>query len=103
MDRDEPYKKMMGRLTEEVVTLRKEIRQLKKTSTLFGESSTKLLPNLPLNSMEDLNKFDNELHKNAEMISQLVCLHRKFVNTIVGIVTFKGFQCLGLRFIKEKN
>ncbi|XP_037927402.1 uncharacterized protein LOC119661950 [Teleopsis dalmanni] len=64
--RDEKYSKLIFRLTEEIISLRAEIRLLRQSHI---QTTTKLdiLPKFPLETLEDFHDFEENLHSNEKM------------------------------------
>ncbi|XP_065370824.1 uncharacterized protein LOC135962849 [Calliphora vicina] len=73
-------KQQIGRLTEEVITVRNEVRQLK---LIYSEEiKTNLVPPLPLKTVKQLEELHKQIEENVDIVAQLkyvigVC-HSKF-------------------------
>lgn len=65
-------KQQMGRLTEEVITLRNEVRQLKLNYS--EDANTNLVPPLPVKTLEQLKELHQKMQENADVVGQLVCI-----------------------------
>lgn len=68
------HKKMVGKLTEEIITLRNEVRQLKSTkeSCILDDGEQHILPKFPLNTLDELLSFDDNLKSNELLVKQMV-------------------------------
>ncbi|XP_075158182.1 uncharacterized protein LOC142231460 [Haematobia irritans] len=76
IDMAENNKKLITSLTEEVVTLRNEIRHLKKQNLFYNSDENSLLTRTPFKTVVDLKGFDSELRTNPDLVSELkeICL-----------------------------
>lgn len=70
--REENSQKLIQMLTEEVIALRHEVRQLKSLSNTDAELN--LLPKLPFYSITELKEFDEKLMVDDSMKSQFVSI-----------------------------
>ncbi|XP_075166587.1 uncharacterized protein LOC142238746 [Haematobia irritans] len=82
----ETNKKLMETLTEEVIALRNEVRQLKMKSLLFDSETETLSSKLPFSSATDLEEFDEELKTDSDLNAELKRILMK-----VGGEEFKTF------------
>ncbi|XP_017473641.1 PREDICTED: uncharacterized protein LOC108364467 [Rhagoletis zephyria] len=72
---EESNKKIVTKLTEEIISLRKEVTQL-KARDLF-ETDSSLLPSLPFWELTTLKDFDEKLFLDDKMRAQLKCVVQK--------------------------
>lgn len=70
--REENTQKLIQLLTEEVVALRNEVRQLK--SVAFYDGDLNLLPQLPFHSIDLLREFDKKVLDDDNIKNQFVSL-----------------------------
>ncbi|XP_037826915.1 uncharacterized protein LOC119614857 [Lucilia sericata] len=62
-------KQQIGRLTEEVVTVRNEVRQLK---LIYSEEiKTNLVPPLPIKTVKQLEELHKQIEENVDIVAQL--------------------------------
>ncbi|XP_075160231.1 uncharacterized protein LOC142233265 [Haematobia irritans] len=71
IERDNNNKTLISTLTQEVLTLRNEIRELKKGNIVLQTDDESTLNNLPFSNAEDLNRFDIELKQNKDLVRDL--------------------------------
>ncbi|XP_037809832.1 uncharacterized protein LOC119602394 [Lucilia sericata] len=62
-------KQQIGRLTEEVITVRNEVRQLK---LIYSEEiKTNLVPPLPIKTVKQLEELHKQIEENVDIVAQL--------------------------------
>lgn len=71
-DERKNHQTLVTRLTEEVKTLRVEISQMKKITTVIPLANNSLLKALPLTSKDAIIKFDHDLQQDADTRTALV-------------------------------
>lgn len=76
VNNNDQHKNIVRRLTEEIISLSNEVRQLKtsKATCMLGDEEGNSLPKFPINSVDELINFEANLQSDEIMVKQLVSI-----------------------------